>query len=212
MKKVLAILVLGLIVQGCSTSQTTRNIQINNLEIREVVDASQCKTGTHYSLYLKGMINEDTSLVIDKLLSEQTKCINHQGTWIVPAVYLNSKGGYLRDGFKLGETFTKYSVQTIIQSGAVCMSSCSTAFLGGKYRSMWGSAKLMVHAPYRYVTRNTIECTSSKAASNLKDYYVKKIGTNDGELLFDRTIKYCSTSDGWFLNRDAAKLFNIVNY
>ena len=71
MKKVLAILVLGLIVQGCSTSQTTRNIQINNLEIREVVDASQCKTGTHYSLYLKGMINEDTSLVIDKLLSEQ---------------------------------------------------------------------------------------------------------------------------------------------
>lgn len=212
MKKVLAILALGLIVQGCSTSQTTRNIQINNLEIREVVDASQCKTGTHYSLYLSGIINEDTSLVIDKLLSEQTKCINHQGTWIVPAVYLNSKGGYLRDGFKLGESFTKYSVQTIIQSGGVCMSSCSTAFLGGKYRSMWGSAKLMVHAPYIYVSRNTIECTSRKAASDLKDYYVKKIGLNNGELLFDRTIKYCGTSDGWFLNKDAAKLFDITNY
>ena len=212
MKKFLGILIVVLMLQGCSTSQTTRNIQINNLEIREVADPSKCKTGTHYSLYLNGKINEDTSLVIDRLLSEQTKCINHQGIWIVPAVYLNSNGGYLRDGFKLGETFTKYSVQTVIQSGSVCMSSCSTAFLGGKFRTMFGSAKLMVHAPYRYVTRNTIECTSSKAASNLKDYYVKKIGTNDGELLFDRTIKYCSTSDGWFLNRDAAKLFNIVNY
>ena len=110
----------------------------------------------------------------------------------------------------MGETFTKYQVVTRINSGAVCMSACSTAFLGGLFRQMYGSAKLMVHAPYRYISRNTIECTSASASEDLKKYYVKKIGTSNGELLFDRTMKYCGKTEGWFLNKDAAKLFNIT--
>ena len=54
-----------------------------------------------------GVINEDSSFAIDRILSQQTtKCINDKGVHIVPSVYLNSRGGYLRDGYKLGETFT----------------------------------------------------------------------------------------------------------
>ena len=210
MKKFLVIVVLGLFLSGCSSTTTTRNIEINKLKIKETSDNSPCKTGSHFSLYLTGEINEDTSLVVEKLLSQQTKCINYQGIHIVPTVYLNSSGGYLKDGFKLGEIFTKYNVSTRIQSGATCMSSCSTAFLGGKYRNMYGSAKLMVHSPYTYNSNNTIECSSRSHAVELKNYYIKKIGEDDGTLLFDRTMKYCGKAEGWFLNKDAAKLFNIT--
>ena len=211
MKKILGIIVLGMFLSGCSSTQTTRNIEINELKIKEIIDSSSCKTGTHYSLYLDGVINEDSSFAIERILSQQiTKCINDKGIHIVPSVYLNSRGGYLRDGYKLGETFTKYQVATRINSGAVCMSACSTAFLGGLYRQMYGSAKLMVHAPYRYISRDTIECTSASASKDLKKYYIKKIGTSNGEILFDRTMKYCGTTEGWFLNKDAAKLFNIT--
>jgi ATP-dependent protease ClpP protease subunit len=211
MKKILGIVVLVFFLYGCSSTQTTRNIEINQLKIKEIINSSSCKTGTHYSLYLDGVINEDSSFAIERILSQQTtKCINDKGIHIVPSVYLNSRGGYLRDGYKLGETFTKYQVVTRINSGAVCMSACSTAFLGGLFRQMYGSAKLMVHAPYRYISRNTIECTSASASEDLKKYYVKKIGTSNGELLFDRTMKYCGKTEGWFLNKDAAKLFNIT--
>ena len=123
-----------MLLSGCSSTQTTRNIEINELKIKEIIDSSFCKTGTHYSLYLDGVINEDSSFAIERILSQQiTKCINDKGIRIVPSVYLNSRGGYLRDGYKLGETFTKYQVVTRINSGAVCMSACSTAFLGGLY-------------------------------------------------------------------------------
>ena len=209
MKKLLSIIVLGLLLSGCST-KTTRNIEINKLKIKETSDDSLCKTGSHFSLYLTGGINEDTSLVVEKLLSQQTKCINKKGVHIVPTVYLNSSGGYLRDGFKLGETFSKYNVSTRISSGDTCMSSCSTAFLGGKYRNMYGSAKLMVHSPYTYNLNNTIECSSRSHAAKLKNYYIKKIGDDNGTLLFDRTMKYCGKAEGWFLNKDAAELFNIT--
>ena len=48
------------------------------------------------------------------------------------------------------------------------------------------------------------------SAVELKNYYIKKIGEDDGTLLFDRTMKYCGKAEGWFLNKDAAKLFNIT--
>ena len=95
MKKILGIIVLGMLLSGCSRTQTTRNIEINELKIKEIIDRSYCKTGTHYSLYLDGVINGDSSFAIERILSQQiTKCINDKGIRIVPSVYLNSRGGY----------------------------------------------------------------------------------------------------------------------
>ena len=212
MKKILGIVVLGLLLTNCSSTKVVRNIKINNLTVTESISSNTCKTGTHYNLSLNGEINEDASLVIEKLLSEQlnNKCINKDGKWIVASVYLNSNGGYLSDGFKLGEIFSKYRVSTRIGNDDTCMSSCATAFLGGKWRSMYKGSKLMVHAPYKYVSSQTIECSSNSAALKLKKYYISKIGKKDGEILFDRTMKYCGTSEGWFINKDAARIFNIT--
>ena len=209
MKKLISIIVLSLLLGGCVTKQT-RNVQINNLQIKEISDTISCKNGTLYTLFLHGPISEDSTVAVEKILSEQSKCFNKDGDIIIPHVYLNSNGGYLNDGFKLGEIFSKYKVSTRINNNQVCMSACATAFLGGYPRYMFNGSRLMVHAPYKYNSNQTIECTSKKAAIELKNYYISKIGNKGGEFLFDRTMKYCGNSEGWFLNKDAALLFNIT--
>ena len=122
MKKLLAIIVLGLLISGCSTT-TTRNIEINKLKIKETTDASLCKTGSHFSLYLTGKINEDASLVVEKLLSQQAKCINKKGTHIVPSVNLDSSGGYLKDGFVVDSTSDKSDGENNDEEESECESS-----------------------------------------------------------------------------------------
>ena len=37
------------------------------------------------------------------------------------------------------------------------------------------------------------------------------LGQNVGNLLHDRTMQYCSKTDGWELNPDAARIFGILN-
>ena len=196
------------LISSCA-GDTIRNIKVNNLSIKEYTSSQSCDTGKHHNIYLVGMINDDSVAILEKVLSSMPKCIKNNQN-IVPSVYLNSKGGYLSDGFKVGELFSRYSVQTIIGDGDECMSACSTAFLGGKFRAMLGSAKLMVHAPYYYLNRYTIECQSTVQAANLKNYYIQRLGTSEGETLFNRTMRYCSTTEGWTLNKDAAKLFGIT--
>jgi ATP-dependent protease ClpP protease subunit len=189
--------------------ETIRNIKVNKLSIEEYTTSQSCDSGTHHNIYLIGEINDDSVAILDKVLSSMPKCMKNN-RHVVPSVYLKSKGGYLSDGFKVGELFSRYGVQTVIGDGDECMSACSTAFLGGQFRAMVGSAKLMVHAPYYYLNRYTIECQSTVQAANLKNYYIKRLGTNEGETLFSRTMRYCSTTEGWTLNKDAAKLFGIT--
>jgi ATP-dependent protease ClpP protease subunit len=201
-------LLMFFLLTNCA-GETIRNIKVNNLSIKEYTTSQSCDSGTHHSIYLIGEINDDSVAILEKVLSSMPKCIKNN-MHIVPSVYLKSKGGYLSDGFKVGELFSRYNVQTVIGDGDECMSACSTAFLGGKFRIMVGSAKLMVHAPYYYLNRYTIECQSTVQAANLKNYYIQRLGTYEGETLFNRTMRYCSTTEGWTLNKDAAKLFGIT--
>ena len=181
-------LLMFFLLNNCA-GETIRNIKVNNLSIREYTTSQSCDSGTHHSIYLIGEINDDSVAILEKVLSSMPECIKNNRR-IVPSIYLKSKGGYLSDGFKVGELFSRYSVQTIIGDGDECMSACSTAFLGGKFRTMEGSAKLMVHAPYYYLNRYTIECQSTVQAANLKNYYIQRLGTNEGETLFNRTKNY----------------------
>ncbi len=51
------------------------------------------------------------------------------------AVILNSPGGHLGEGIKLGEFFYKAKIPTFVMGfGGVCTSACSLAFLGGRDR------------------------------------------------------------------------------
>lgn len=194
------------------------DIVISNLRIRYVVREKTgfCSSGRIHHIELDGPIGPDSSEVIERLLKRIPKCevigSNGKKYSLGPFVYLNSAGGLLADGYKLANTFRKYDVATALMGKQVCASACAIAFLGGQGRLMQNESKLVFHAPYtmdRFL--GSINCATKAESEKLKDYYINLIGRQNGEFLFARTMDYCSSSEGWVINKDAAKMFNITN-
>jgi hypothetical protein len=50
------------------------------------------------------------------------------------AVYLNSPGGTLYEGMRLGRMFKDERIKTVVEGGEMCASACAIAFLGGRDR------------------------------------------------------------------------------
>jgi len=75
---------------------------------------------------------------------------------------------------------------------------------------MENDAKLMFHAPYRSGNYFGIECGRKYQMQDLRTYFIRMLGSSTGNLLFDRTMSYCSRSDGWIINKDAAQIYNIL--
>ena len=237
MKKLLGILVLGLSLMSCSTPTDTvleeykinpkilgsthhlpyfhsiiKDVKVNSLHVRKVkIYNESCVGGFDYGLQINGIINDDTTFIIKKLLDNIERCFDSKGTRYATKVFLNSEGGLLSEGYKLGKIFLKHGVSAEITNGQVCLSSCVTAFLGAEFRRMKGNATLLVHSPYRYKKYYNIECETKAAANDLKNYYVKMLGNKSGELIFDRTMGYCGESNGWIINKDAAEIFGLLN-
>tara|TARA_E500000178_G_scaffold336711_1_gene375024 strand:- start:11366 stop:12217 length:852 start_codon:yes stop_codon:yes gene_type:complete len=57
-----------------------------------------------------------------------------------------------------------------------------------------------------------LDCSDQGHLSGLQSYYKKYLGEKNGNYLFHRSMNYCSTSDGWVLDKDAAKIFGITTY
>jgi hypothetical protein len=192
--------------------QILLDAQIDKLRVRRVrIPDNDCVVGYREHLEIAGEIGPDSTAAIARLLPQLSRCNNvHTGVHVVNAVYLSSGGGYLSDGYALGELFKKYSVQTVVDNQQICASSCAIAFLGGRFRTMSGSAKLMFHAPY-IGNRLAIDCTDRGQVSELRNYYESVLGENDANFLLDRTLSYCSASSGWTLNADGAKLFGLTS-
>ena len=198
---------------GWDASKVTvlSDISINSLRVRHVrMINEKCKSGFKEHLELSGPIGPDSSEVVARILEKVTRCQNVTGNgWIVPTVFLNSNGGLLKDGYRLGQTFRNFSAQTVITNQQFCASSCAIAFLGGKFRIMEGDGKLAFHSPY---LRNgaSISCPTKEEAKDLNDYYESFLEPKNSKFLFDRTMAFCSRSEGWEINADAAKLFGIT--
>lgn len=185
------------------------DITVSGLRIRysKIKEQGAC-SGTRDMIELSGPIGPDSVEVIERLLVKMPTC-NGYG----PLIYLNSGGGLLKDGFKLGYVFRKNSAYTIVTNKQTCASACALAFLGGRTREINGDGKLIFHAPYH---KNSLtgepECISKSNAGELRSYYASMVGQKDGQYLFDRTMSSCSTTDGWTINKDAAKLFGVAHY
>jgi hypothetical protein len=50
----------------------------------------------------------------------------------VIAIYLNSPGGNLREGMRLGKFFFDNKIETAVETKTACASACALAFLGGR--------------------------------------------------------------------------------
>lgn len=226
-KMVPVVLFLALVIAGCSTPHhqilgTTygweaskvkilSDAEINALRIRHVRrNNDQCKNGFSDHLELSGPIGPDSSEVVERFLRQMPRCESKTGTgWYSPVVFLHSNGGLLKDGYKLGQIFRRYSVETVITHKQFCASSCAIAFLGGKFRVMHGDGKLVFHSPY-WKSGSSINCPSREDAKELSDYYASFLDPQNSQYLFDRTMAFCSQSTGWTINADAAKLFGIT--
>lgn len=185
--------------------------KIDELRIRHVrMPSKVCVSGYRDHLEISGQIGPDSTAAVERLLPELAECKGLNGNSYSNTAYLSSGGGYLSDGYKLGELFTKWQIKTLITGGQTCASSCAIAFLGGKFRSMEYDARLLFHAPY-IGSGIAIDCSDRGQVNALGNYYKSMLGAKNGEFLLGRTLSYCSQSSGWSLNADGAKLFGIIN-
>ena len=191
-------------------AELVADIKINDLSIRHFrrVDDT-CASGHSEWLALIGPIGPDAVEVVDRLLKKVSICETGTGQIRSTVVGLFSGGGRLIDGFKLGELFRQHGVHTIVRAGH-CASSCATAFIGGKFRQVDVGGQLLFHAPYT-TEGISIDCSDRGQVDALAEYYNKMLGSESGSHLLQRTMSYCSATDGWTLNGDAAELFGIAN-
>jgi len=201
------------------------DIEVSGFRVRHVSDpqkkvfGTSCTGDTYYEwIEMDGPINPDAPFIIERLIDRikqnPNRCKNSSGGHVAITVNLNSGGGYMKDGFALAEIFRREQVQTDINDE--CYSSCAAAFMGGLHRTMFGggensdSAKIMFHAPFRYLNRYDISCSTRRETRDLQSFFVSVLGEADGEFLYERTMSYCSNQTGWTLNADAAEIFGIT--
>ena len=58
----------------------------------------------------------------------------------------------------------------------------------------------------------SIGIVCEKEMIDLRDYFIEMLGSENGIFLYEQTMNFCSTNDGWNFNIDAAKLYGIDNY
>lgn len=193
------------------------SIKINKLTINqssvELSGTQGCNDRYHF-LSFNGPVDQDTKEVFERFLLKIPRCIDTDNNTEMPLIiYMNSGGGFLKDGFSIGRLFRKNNIKAVLLNNAKCASSCATAFLGASTRSMKGSSELLFHAPYNIYQSSSgsrsINCQSENLS--LKEYYKEMLNNEDGEFLYERTMSYCSRSSGWSINNGAANLFGILS-
>jgi hypothetical protein len=183
--------------------------QVGQLRIRHVrMKDKDCDSGYEDHLELFGPIGPDSTAAIERIIPTMHQCM--QGTTSFSrSIYMSSGGGLMSDGFELGKILRENQMTSRIVGGQSCASSCAIAFLGGRYRYITQDGRILFHAPYR-AGRYSIDCSDRGQVRALRNYYEDQLGESDGEFLLDRTMSYCSSTDGWTLNADGASLFNIT--
>lgn len=196
----------------------TQEYFIDGLVINSTVDeGANCASGTDTKIKLSGAIGPDSSFALEELLIRSPNCLDEGGNLISRTrVELDSLGGYLNDGYKMGQLMREKGVATLITNKAVCASSCAVAFLGGVDRLMEDNSIIMFHSPYlpglNALGERVANCDiGSETTTELLIYYQNMTSNEQGQRLFDRTMSYCSAEDGWVLKGSAAaELFGVA--
>jgi len=197
-------------------TETQYNIDLLTITHYEK-EESICDSGGIHKFVLEGQVGPDSSFAFATLLNRKQPCKSSSGQVVFsPIVSFKSGGGFLTDGYKLGTTLREFGVTAVIESGAICASSCAVAFLGGTKRIVEDEGVILFHAPY-YKGQNEysserVNCeVGDTALDKLLDYYQTITDKETGSRLFDRTMTYCSAEDGWVVTGGAAaELFGIA--
>jgi hypothetical protein len=77
------------------------------------------------AIQLKGKIDDGDTFELQVHISKLPK----KPTIVI---YLNSPGGNLREGMRLGKFFFDNKIETVVETKTMCASACALAFLGGR--------------------------------------------------------------------------------
>ncbi len=195
---------------GKSDLTLLSDIKVGDLRIRYLrITDERCRSGYRKNLLIEGVIGPDSTAVLAKMLPGiDVEC--DTGSRLKKSsrvVYLNSEGGVLEDGVAMGRLFSRYDVEARVVNR--CASACAVAFVGASARSLSENSELVFHAPY-IKSPFGFKCSGREEASGLRSFYTAQLGEANGNYLFRRTMEHCSVSDGWSVNRDAAKLFGLL--
>ena len=170
---------------------------------------NECVGGKESHIELTGTIDQNTVLVIERLLTQLPNCKLQFAVEKNIAIYLNSKGGRAHDGVKLGRLFRKYNIKALVRNNQLCASACAFAFVGAKYRSIGSGAELLFHAPFKKKLFG-IACESKVDSQWLQSYFIEVLGKHHGRQLFDKTMNTCDTNKGWMVNEQNAKYLKTI--
>ena len=176
-----------------------------------------CSLGNITKITLKGIIGPDSSFAIENLMKKNMPCSDAKGKVIHPVkVQLESNGGLIYDGYVLGRTLRKFGATTVINNGKVCASSCAVAFLGGKNRIIENTGTILFHSPYfnrfNAIGKPEANCkVDNEVLTDLEKFYTEMTSKEVGARLFETTMWYCSTEEGWTVTGgNAARLYGIA--
>ena len=139
--------------------------------------------GSAWAIYAEGDIDKAAPQKLDKLIEDQH----------IPAgstVYFNSPGGNLIAAFELGRVIRRNGFSTVAGpkergSESICMSACSLAFLGGKFRYLDSKAAFGVHRFFATAPTADDMGTAQVLSSRIVDY-IREMGV-DPDLFAEMT-------------------------
>jgi hypothetical protein len=164
------------------------------------------------AILLKGKVDDGDTFNLQVYISKLPKKDN-----IV--VYLNSPGGNLAEGMRLGRFFHQNKIETSVETKTACSSACALAFLGGRdadgktHRTKASNSGVGFHSFSReFDARNysaddlksVVQQTQSQVF--IVAEYLKSIGA-DLDVL--RLMLKAQASQMYFLSNDEALAFNI---
>lgn len=140
---------------------------------------------------------------LDKFLTRQLRKTN-------TAVYLNSPGGSLSGGIRLGEYFKHNRIKTVVEGRETCASACALAFLGGtdihgnRWMSSTTTSQLGFHA-FRNADGSRYEDSdNTQQIVGVVLKYGQLVGAPMG--IFVRNFQTPSGKMYWFSTREALSL------
>lgn len=153
-------------------------------------------------IVLQGRITRDTTRQFSRVV-ERARTAGCVDPWIA----LESPGGSLRDGIELGREMSREGYSTVVARS--CASACALIFMGGRERVLIGPrARIGLH---QSGTRTNDDPKSEKRcysghlddASRLKRRYLREVLPEQGEAIFQRSMKTSCKSMDWIRNEEA---------
>lgn len=138
------------------------------------------------AIYVNGTIEEgDTARLLELLAEQRASGRPFFG------VILDSPGGSLREGIRLGHAIRAANLNTLVFSTSTCASACVVALAGGTMRTAYRGARIGVHV----AAINGTETPEALAATTLMARIVADLGGPDSVL--GKMVRTPASSIAW---------------